>query len=170
MNCHHPETETYLRNIDNILSCPENIEPEQLAAYIAAHQYLAVNDHVSSLLSRHFFSNISHWDAIRYLRLVDRFVSMGCQLPRAFSQMFVECCQGCFGRGQMEKLEELKVMRKLWTPILQERLISELKLEVYKRIGIDLDQINGENSRRYLRKHFRERCGFSEEQITSILN
>lgn len=35
--------------------------------------------------------------------------------------------------------QQLQIMRKAWTPLLQESLISELRLCVYNLIKIDID-------------------------------
>ena len=107
---------------------------------------------------------------MKYIYLLDRLIQMQYPLPSSFPLMFVECFRACHYRGKRNSLEELKILRKIWTPLLHASTISYMRQEVYNQTKIDLDLEIKEESKRFLKNYFENHFRLNPLQIKQILD
>lgn len=82
--------------------------------------------------------NLNHPELLRYIQLLDRLIKFSFPLPSSFVSMYAECYSHSIHNGRKSIQEELKILRKLWTPVLQDELIEAMRHEVHRRTNIDI--------------------------------
>lgn len=97
---------------------------------------------------------MNHPELLRYIQLLDRLIKYSFPLPQSFAQMFATCFNISVSNGRRSIQEELKIFRKIWTPILSQDLIEQLRFEVYKLTRIDIEIGLREESKKFLFQHF----------------
>jgi hypothetical protein len=79
--------------------------------------------------------------------------------------MFAQCFRHSIENGRKSIQEELKILRKLWTPILNDNIIADLRTEVFKITNTDIEHNLREESKKFLQQYFEKNMMLTPQAI-----
>lgn len=107
---------------------------------------------------------------MHYMHLLDRLIKFSFPLPHSFVNMFAQCYLISVQNGRKTQQEELKILRKMWTPHLNDHLIAGLREEAFKLTKIDIEVELRQESKKFLTQYFQKYLNLSPQEINDIVN